>query len=127
MWENEKNLHRDMRITLPQYLNINHYLFNVCQNINDVALEDYYGSSDMLIVAEKIVDSKDKKKLFLIPFTVELITKAISSRKSYLKIVKKGYKKSTYTKDIAQQIYEKIKADEGGCQGVEDYIYSFEF
>lgn len=124
MWENEKDLPVYFRQLLPQYSDINYYFNNVCQDIIKVAHEDYYGSSDIPIMAKKMVELKGNK-ILLFFYPVDQIAKAISNRKSYLKILKKGFKRSTDTKDIAQQIYEQIKADEGGCQGVDDYFDSF--
>ena len=123
--EYEKAILAYMKQTSPVYTDIEYYFTNVCQDIVKVAQEDYFGSSDIPIMAERCVKLKRPSKFIFLCLTVDQIAKAISNREIYLKIVKKGFKKSTETKDIAQKIYEKIKADEGGFQEVGDYFDSF--
>jgi hypothetical protein len=126
MYNEEKNLPDQLRKLLPHYLDFQRYFINLAQYINDVAREDNFGSSDPEKMAERIVETNGENLFFFVPSSNEAIYKALMNRKSYIKIAKKGFRKSIFTKDIARIIFMKIKEDEGGIEGVQNYIDSFE-
>lgn len=126
MYEEEKNLPDHLRKLLPHYLDFQRYFVNLAQYINEVAREDNFGSSDSEEIAKRVLETNGENLLFIVPSSNDAIYKALLHRKSYMKIAKKGFRKSIYTKEIARKIFMKIKEDEGGCEGVKNYIDSFE-
>jgi len=125
MYEKEKDLPEYMREMLPQYNNIELYTGKVAEYFNIVTREETYGSSDLDTFVEKNIETKEFDWAFLVPFHPQTVCNAIFSREKLIKILKKGFKKKTYAKEIAVKIYRAIEKDEGDYHGVEVYVDSY--